>query len=86
MQNENDRVPPPWGDDMEKALITQGEEIQKNTISVPRRRWLSWSIYFFAGAHADHGDSPGLVLTYVCNAALVRGWAQGYPKRLGSIR
>jgi hypothetical protein len=36
-------------------------------------------------AGADHRDYPGLVLTCVCDAALARGWAQGYPKRLRSI-
>jgi hypothetical protein len=39
MQKENDRVLPPWGDDMEKALMAQGEAVRKR-ISVPRRRWL----------------------------------------------
>jgi len=42
MQKENDRVPPPWGDDVEEAVMAQGEAIRKQTISVPRRRWLSW--------------------------------------------
>jgi hypothetical protein len=42
MRKENDHVPPPWGNDMEEALMAQGEAIRKKTISVPRRRWLSW--------------------------------------------
>ncbi len=42
MQKENDRVPPPWGDDMEEALTAQAEAIRKKTISVLHRRWLSW--------------------------------------------
>ena len=42
MRKENDRVPPPWVDDMEEALMSQGEAIRKTTISVPRRRCLSW--------------------------------------------
>ena len=41
MQKENDRVTPPWGDDMEKAWMARGEAIREKTISVPRRRWLS---------------------------------------------
>ena len=40
MQKENNRVPPPWGDDMEEALLAQGEAMRKE-ISVPRRRRLS---------------------------------------------
>ena len=42
MRKENDHVPTPWGYDMEEALMAQGEAIPKKTISVPRRRWLSW--------------------------------------------
>ena len=42
MQKENDHVLPPWGDDMEEALMAQGEAIRKKIISVSRRRWLSW--------------------------------------------
>jgi hypothetical protein len=38
VQNENNRVPPPWGDDMEEALIAQAEAIRKQTTSVPCRR------------------------------------------------
>jgi len=38
------------------------------------------SIYW---AEADHRDSPGLVLTCVCDAELARGWAQGYPNDSG---
>jgi hypothetical protein len=42
VQKENNRVPRPWGDDMEEALMAQAEAIQKQVISAPRRRWLSW--------------------------------------------
>jgi hypothetical protein len=42
MQKENDRVPPLWGDDMEEALMAQGEVIRGKTTSVRCRRWLSW--------------------------------------------
>ncbi len=38
MQKENNPVPPPWGDDMEEALMAQAEAIRKNTTSVPCRR------------------------------------------------
>jgi hypothetical protein len=38
VQKENKRVPPPWGDDMEEALMAQSEAIRKKTISAPRRR------------------------------------------------
>ena len=37
-QKENNRVPPPWGDDMEEALMAQAEAMGKQTTSVPRRR------------------------------------------------
>jgi hypothetical protein len=42
VQKENNRVPPPWGGDMEEALMAQAEAIRKKSISVPRRRWLLW--------------------------------------------
>ena len=42
VQKENNRVPPPWGRDMEEALIAQAEAIRKTTISVPPRRRSSW--------------------------------------------
>jgi hypothetical protein len=29
VQKENSRVPPPWGDDMEEALMAQAEAIRK---------------------------------------------------------
>ena len=32
MQKENDRVLPPWGDDMEEALMAQGEAMRKKDI------------------------------------------------------
>jgi hypothetical protein len=35
MQKENDRVAPPWGDDMEEALMAQAETIRKKSLSVP---------------------------------------------------
>ncbi len=41
MQKEYDRVRPPWGDDMEEALMAQAEAI-RGKISVPRRRSLPW--------------------------------------------
>jgi hypothetical protein len=42
VQKENNRVPPPWGDDMEEALMAQAEAIRKKAKSGRRRRWLSW--------------------------------------------
>jgi hypothetical protein len=31
MRKENDHVPAPWGDDMEEALMAQGEAIRNNS-------------------------------------------------------
>jgi hypothetical protein len=42
VQKENNRAPPPWGDDMEEALMAQAEAIRKKAKSGRRRRWLSW--------------------------------------------
>ena len=76
MQKENDSVPPPWGNDMEEALMAQGEAIRKKTISVPRRRWLSWCrsttvpglwliiaillVWFLLAFAMWHSHAPGL--------------------------
>jgi hypothetical protein len=85
MWKENDHVPPPWGDDMEEALMAQGEAIPKKTISVPRRRWLSWCR---STTLRGLGLIIAIILVWFLLAfamALARGSAQSYPKRLGSI-
>jgi hypothetical protein len=44
MQKENNRVPPPWGDDMEEALMAQAEAIRTNNIRIDAalaRGWLT---------------------------------------------
>jgi hypothetical protein len=48
MQKENARVPPPWGDDMEEALMAQAEAIRKN-IRTPSSLVIVVSIYYFGG-------------------------------------
>ena len=41
VQKEKNRVPPPWEEDTKEALMAQAESIRKQSISAPRRRWLS---------------------------------------------
>ena len=41
VQKEKNRVPPPWGEDTEEALMPRAESIRKQSMSAPRRRWLS---------------------------------------------
>jgi hypothetical protein len=36
VQKESNRVPTPWGDDMEEAQMAQAEAIRTKTISAPR--------------------------------------------------
>ena len=48
VQKKNNRVPAPWGDDMEEALMAQAEAVRK-TIFVLRRLWLSWCRFIGLG-------------------------------------
>jgi hypothetical protein len=75
MQKENNSVPALlWKRHGRGPYGSSRSDPEKNDIRIPSSLLVVVSIY---QAGADHRDSPGLVLTCVCDAALARGRAQG---------